>query len=78
MNLKRLIALGFLGMTLGMGQAYGISVNIPGVDATMSVDEYQNYRKNTAESRLMEQRLMRRFLIMICLDCQQIFIIIRN
>ena len=56
MNLKRLIALGFLGMTLGMGQAYGISVNIPGADATMSVDEYQNYRKNTAESRLMEQK----------------------
>lgn len=60
MNLKRLIALGFLGMTLGMGQAYGISVNIPGADATMSVDEYQNYRKNTAESRRMEQKIVER------------------
>ena len=32
MNWKRVIALGLLGLTFGMGQSYAIDVNIPGAD----------------------------------------------
>lgn len=45
MNWKRVIALGLLGLTFGMGQSYAIDVNIPGADASIPADEYQNYRK---------------------------------
>lgn len=44
MNWKRVIALGLLGVTVGMGQSYAIDVNIPG--ATSNIDEmrYRDYR----------------------------------
>lgn len=58
MNWKRVIALGLLGLTVGMGQSYAIDVNIPGADASISADEYQNYRKNTADSRQMDQKII--------------------
>ena len=48
MNWKRVIALGLLGLTFGMGQSYAIDVNIPGADASIPADEYQNYRVDTA------------------------------
>lgn len=57
MNWKRVIALGLLGLTVGMGQSYAIDVNIPGADASISADEYQNYRKNTVDSRQMDEKL---------------------
>ena len=47
MNWKRVIALGLLGLTFGMGQSYAIDVNIPGADASISADKYQNYRVDT-------------------------------
>ena len=58
MNWKRVIALGLLGLTFGMGQSYAIDVNIPGADASIPADEYQNYRKNTSQSRQMDQRIV--------------------
>ena len=58
MNWKRVIALGLLGLTVGMGQSYAIDVNIPGADASISADEYQNYRKNTVDSRQMDQKII--------------------
>ena len=58
MNWKRVIALGLLGLTFGMGQSYAIDVNIPGADASIPGDEYQNYRKNTSQSRQMDQRIV--------------------
>lgn len=58
MNWKRVIALGLLGLTVGMGQSYAIDVNIPGADASISADEYQNYRKNTVDSRQMDQKVI--------------------
>ena len=44
MNWKRVIALGVLGLTVGMSQSYAIDVNIPG--ATSKIDEmrYRDYR----------------------------------
>ena len=58
MNWKRVIALGLLGLTFGMSQSYAIDVNIPGADASISADEYQNYRKNTVDSRQMDQKII--------------------
>ena len=58
MNWKHVIALGLLGVTVGMGQSYAIDVNIPGADASISADEYQNYRKNTVDSRQMDQKII--------------------
>ena len=51
MNWKRVIALGLLGLTFGMGQSYAIDVNIPGADASISADKYQNYRVDTADTK---------------------------
>ena len=58
MNWKRVIALGLLGLIIGVGQSYAIDVNIPGADASISADEYQNYRKNTVDSRQMDQKII--------------------
>ena len=45
MNWKRVIALGLLGLTFGMGQSYAIDVNIPGADASIPADEYSKLSK---------------------------------
>lgn len=58
MNWKRVIALGLLGLTVGMGQSYAIDVNIPGADASISAEAYQNYRKNTADTKRMESKII--------------------
>ena len=58
MNWKRVIALGLLGLTFGMGQSYAIDVNIPGADASIPADKYQNYRVETADVKKMESKII--------------------
>ena len=85
MNWKRVIALGLLGLTFGMGQSYAIDVNIPGADASISADKYQNYRVDTADNKILESKLLKKLqkiikinLVMIYLIYQGIFIIQQN
>lgn len=52
MNWKRVIALGLLGLTVGMGQSYAIDVNIPG--ATSKIDE-MHYRDYRPTGRIIER-----------------------
>ena len=42
MNWKRVITLGFLGITLGVGQSYAIDINIPGAFPPAPEDAYQH------------------------------------
>ncbi|WP_301835068.1 hypothetical protein [uncultured Veillonella sp.] len=44
MNWKRVITLGLLGLTVGMGQTYAIDVNIPGATAKIDEMSYRDYR----------------------------------
>ncbi len=60
MNWKRVIALGLLGLTFGMGQSYAIDVNIPGADASISADKYQNYRVDTADTKILESKIIKK------------------
>jgi len=57
MNWKRVIALGLLGITLGVGQSYGIDINIPGAVPSALEDAYQHYRIDPKVTRLMEQSI---------------------
>lgn len=57
MNWKRVITLGFLGITLGVGQSYGIDINIPGAFPPAPEDSYQHYRIDPKVTRLMEQSI---------------------
>ena len=60
MNWKRVIALGLLGLTFGMGQSYAIDVNIPGADASIPADKYQNYRVDTADTKILESKIIKK------------------
>ena len=60
MNWKRVIALGLLGLTFGMGQSYAIDVNIPGADASIPADQYQNYRVDTADTKILESKIIKK------------------
>ena len=82
MNWKRVIALGLLGLTFGMGQSYAIDVNIPGADASIPADEYQSYRVETADVKKWNLKLLKKLRkiikidqVMICLSYQRMFII---
>ena len=57
MNWKRVITLGFLGITLGVGQSYGLDINIPGAFPPAPEDSYQHYRIDPKVTRLMEQSI---------------------
>ena len=57
MNLKRIITLGLLGITLGVGQSYGIDINIPGAFPSAPENAYQHYRIDPKVTRLMEQSI---------------------
>ena len=60
MNWKRVTALGLLGLTFGMGQSYAIDVNIPGADASIPADKYQNYRVDTADTKILESKIIKK------------------
>lgn len=57
MNLKRVITLGLLGITLGVGQSYGLDINIPGAFPPAPEDAYQHYRIDPIVSGSMERSI---------------------
>ena len=57
MNLKRVITLGILGITLGVGQSHGLDINIPGAFPPAPEDAYQHYRIDPIVSRSMERSI---------------------
>ena len=57
MNWKRVITLGLLGITLGVGPSYGIDINIPGAFPPAPEDAYQHYRIDPKVTRLMDQSI---------------------
>lgn len=57
MNWKRVITLGLLGITLGVGQSYGFDINIPGAFPPAPEDAYQHYRIDPIVSRSMERSI---------------------
>lgn len=57
MNLKRVITLGLLGITLGVGQSYGLDIDIPGAFPPAPEDAYQHYRIDPIVSGSMERSI---------------------
>lgn len=57
MNWKRIITLAFLGVTIGVGQSYGLDINIPGATPTIDDMKYRDYRASGFIAELIDNKI---------------------